>query len=121
MERLESEEQRDRAARHLRTDPGTLGPCVARKFQHAAPAVGVVVVLGEGEAHRTADGGRQAPHPVHLPIGGGEVLAQCAGRGEFENPRARVGQRLTDSEEFVLGREGARHGFAVDRHVSDGP
>ena len=66
-----------------------------------------------GRPHRRA----QAAHPVDLPLGRGQVLAQRARRGELEHARAQLAEHRSDAEQLVLGGEGARHRLAVDGAV----
>ena len=61
-----------------------------RQVELTAPRVGVVVVLGQRERDRAADGGRQAPHPLHLPLRRGEVLAERRRPGPARTRRCRA-------------------------------
>ena len=90
-----------------------------RELEHAAPRLGVVVVLGQRERDRAVDRGRQLAHPRHLALGRGEVLAERAGRRELEDAGAELAEHAADAEQLVLGGERAGHRLTVDRHVRD--
>jgi len=68
----------------------------------------------------SVDGRREATHPIHLPLGCGEVLAERAGGGQLEHTGAEVTEHSAYPEQLVFRRERARHGLAVDGAVSEG-
>ena len=82
-------------------------------------AFGIAVVLVERERDRAPDGGGQPPHPVHLLLGRGKVLAQRAGRGELEHRRTELAQHAADAEQLVLRGERAGHRLTVDGPVCE--
>ena len=109
VERLEAEQQRHRAAVHLRAHaarPRRPPPPTGRAA--ASTRSGSALFWREGERDRPADGRGQAAHPVHLPLGRGQVLAERAGRRQLEHAGAELAEHPADAEQLVLGREGAR-------------
>ena len=106
--------------RHLGAQVRTLVDRSSRDLEQLGPVVGRGVDLEHGEGHRSPDRAREPTHPVDLLVGLGQVLASRARRGKLEDPRAEFAQRGADAEEFVLGGEGSRDRFAVDRAVRDG-
>ena len=119
MERLQPEQQGHRATGDLRADARAFADRFAGELEHAPPRLGVVVVLGERERHRTVDRGGELAHPRHLALGRREVLAERAGRRELEDPGAELAERAADAEQLVLRGERAGHRLTVDRHVRD--
>ena len=52
-------------------------------------------------------------------LGGGEVLAERARRGQLEHAGAELAEHPADAEQLVLGGERAGHGLAVDGPVGE--
>ena len=117
VEGLEPEEDRHRAGVHLRPQVDALRAGLGGEVELAPPRLRVGDVLGQHERHRPPACRAQAAHPVDLPLGRGQVLAQRPGRGELEHTRAQLAEHRSDAEQLVLGGEGARHRLAVDGAV----
>ena len=117
VERREAQQDRHRAPVHLRTKGHTFRGRLGGQVELAAPRLGVVVVLSEGEGDWAVGRGRQATHPRHLFLRRGQVLAEGAGRRQLEHAGPELAEHRADAEELVLGRERAGHGLTVDGPV----
>ncbi len=90
---LETHEQSDRSARHLRDDRNPGRPRIVELAEHRSPDFGMLVGLVEVHADRSPRAARQLVHPG--PLGAGHVGVIG---GELEHA---VTHGLGDAEELV--------------------
>ena len=107
---LEADHHAERPRRDLRVQPTARVMRGRREVQLLAPQVRVGIDLDQRERDRSVDFAAQPPHPLQFLLRPDDVLARGSLGGQFEHRLAAGRHGPAETEQFVLGGEGAGTG-----------